>query len=657
MSKAISKLNRGISLAGLVLQGFKYQSAKQYLRLKKKHPHPQQLKTIMRMLPFNNAYDKLTNDILSTQMVLTERSDCFATPYALLMELDGQKQICTLPTSPAGITKETESLIALLRDKGAVLVRDAENQYPLRFQVWRYAAGQYFIDREAVSEQELHRAAEALPSNTLLCEYAAPAAGFGCAYPVLHLMLVKTDSGGFTEAKAYISDVTAIDGEPCAALPAEDARVAAGRALAAYVSRKFYELPYMHFSMLLTADGFVLLQLDSGRDLAYLKNLPDEVTQMLERMVRNRPRLTWRRKKEQLYKYITSWQAKRKGFIDFMYRNWLRGLREDNQVRCTTRQEKRWAHRRGFYSYRIKQYGLTEENYRSILSDYDYKWLRPLNCRYHKWLWDKLMAYYVLAPFRAYMPAYYYRIIPENGKPAVISYDTDCQRGEVADVVALLRQKGKLALKPAVGSHGEGFCKLAYEQGAFFVNNKERTEEEVLALLNGLTSTYIVSEYIEMHHALQRIYDKVACTVRVMTIRDGAPSPIKNAYFRIGTSFTGNTDNLGSGGIAAPVEPETGRFGNAELLAEHEFRPCPTHPDTGVPVEGTLPHWEEMKAEIEKICAYLSPLEYLGFDIVITEDGFRILEINTHQDLHKYPYYPQEVKDYFAGKLAQRKAK
>ena len=68
----------------------------------------------------------------------------------------------------------------------------------------------------------------------------------------------------------------------------------------------------------------------------------------------------------------------------------------------------------------------------------------------------------------------------------------------------------------------------------------------MLALLNGLTSTYIVSEYIEMHHALQRIYDKVACTVRVMTIRDGAPSPIKNAYFRIGTSFTGNTDNLGS---------------------------------------------------------------------------------------------------------------
>ena len=105
------------------------------------------------------------------------------------------------------------------------------------------------------------------------------------------------------------------------------------------------------------------------------------------------------------------------------------------------------------------------------------------------------------------------------------------------------------------------------------------------------------------------------------------------------------------------MELETGRFGSAELLAEHEFRPCPTHPDTGVPVEGTLPHWEEMKAEIEKICAYLSPLEYLGFDIVITEDGFRILEINTHQDLHKYPYYPQEVKDYFAGKLAQRKAK
>lgn len=653
----MANLRKTISLACLVLQGFKYQSAKQYLRLKKCHPHPQQLRTLMGMLPFNNAYDKLTNDILSTQMVLPERSGCFATPYALIMDLDGQRRLCTLPTSPAGLTGETDSLIALLRDKGALLVRDAANQYPLRFQVWRYEAERYTVDGEERSAQAMCRAVEALPSGTLFCEYMAPAAGFGCDWPVLHLLLVKTESGAFTEAKAYIADVTAVDGTPCAPLPAEDARVASCRALADYVSRKFRELPYLHLSLLLGADGFVLLQLDTGRDLAYDRALPAEVTQLLERMAQSRPPQTWRDRRERAYKYVTSWLAGRKGFVDFMYRNWLRGLREDNRLRCTTRREKRWAHRRGFYSYRIRQYRLTEENYRDILSDYDYKRLRPLNCRYHKWLWDKLMAYYVLSPFRELLPVYYYRLVPENGVLAVISYDPDCLHSGIDDVTALLRQKGKLALKPAVGSHGEGFYKLAFAGGTFFVNDEACSAEALRALLGGLRSTYIVSEYIEMHPDLRRIYDKVACTVRVMTIRDGAPSPVKNAYFRIGTSFTGHTDNLGSGGIAAPVELATGRFGNAELLSDHEFRPCPVHPDTGVPVEGTLPHWAQIRAGIERICAYLSPLEYLGFDIVITEDGFRILEINTHQDLHKYPYYPREVKDYFAAKLAQRKAK
>ena len=639
------------------MQGFKYQSAKQYLRLKKKQPHPQQLKDIMRMLPFNNAYDKLLNDILSTQMVLKERSEYFAAPYALVLKLDGKKQLCTLPTSPAELTKETESLIALLRDKGALLVRDAANQYPLQFQVWRYAEGQYTVDGAAMSEQEMVCAVDELPDNTLICAYAEPASGFGCDAPVLHLLLTKTESGAFVEDSAYIADIRSIDGSACASVKDDDARIVSARAFAAYISRKFHELPYMHLSLLLTENGFVLVQFDCGRDLVYRRELPCEAAKMVDRMVKNRPALTWEEKKEQMYKYITSWQAKRKGFIDFMYRNWLRGLKDDNQVRCTTKEDKRWAHERGFYSYRIKQYHLTEENYREILSDYDYKWLRPLNCRYHKWLWDKLMAYFVLSPFQAHLPTYYYRIIPEGGGLTVISYDTDCQRGTVDDVLTLLKQVGKLALKPAVGSHGEGFYKLAFEQGVFYVNNQEQTEQDVLQLLNGLHSTYLVSEYIEMHSELKRIYDKVACTIRVMTIRDGAPSAVKNAYFRIGTSFTGNTDNLGSGGIAVPVDLETGRFGNAELLSEHEFKPCPTHPDTGAPVEGVLPHWAEIKAEIEKICDYLSPLEYLGFDIVITDDGFRILEINTHQDLHKYPYYPQEVKDYFARKLALRKAK
>ena len=45
-------------------------------------------------------------------------------------------------------------------------------------------------------------------------------------------------------------------------------------------------------------------------------------------------------------------------------------------------------------------------------------------------------------------------------------------------------------------------------------------------------------------------------------------------------------------------------------------------------------------------------LEYLGFDIAITDDGFKIIEINIHQDLHKVAEHSEEFKAFFRGKLA-----
>ncbi len=641
----------------LVLQGFKYQTAKQYLKLRQNHQNPQQLKTAMHLLPFNSAFDKMLNDILSTEMVLQERSDCFATPYALIMELDGEKKICWLPAISDEITQEAESLIALLRNKGALFVRDSKNMYPLRMQVWRYTGDCFYIDDVPMSEQAIHQSIEALPSDTLFCEYLSPASDRVYQHPLLHLVMVKTESDSFAEVPAYMTDISDMDITRGYDVPKNDPRVADARAFANYVCRKFRELPYIHLTFLFTESGFILMQFDTGRDLVYCRHLPPEVTELLNRIKKSRSALTWRQKKDQIYKYITSWQAKRKGFVDFMYRNWLRGLKDDRKHSHTNRREKRWAHRRGFYSYRIKQYHLNEENYRDILSDYDYKKLRPLNCRYHKWLWNKLMVNFVLWPFCKYMPIYYYRLIPENGKISIIPYDPTCENCSFHDIIELLKCKGKLALKPAVGSHGEGFYQLAFSEGRFFVNGKERSVEEIKNLIIDLKAACIVSEYIEMHHDLKRIYDRVACTIRVMTIQNSASSPIKNAYLRIGTSFTGNTDNLGSGGIAVPIDLETGHFEKAELLKGHEFVPCALHPDTNAPIQGYIPYWNDIKEKIREICSYLSPLEYLGFDVVVTEDNFKILEINTHQDLHKYTSYPQEVKDYFADKMARRKMK
>ena len=106
----------------------------------------------------------------------------------------------------------------------------------------------------------------------------------------------------------------------------------------------------------------------------------------------------------------------------------------------------------------------------------------------------------------------------------------------------------------------------------------------------------------------------------------------------------------------AYVDEKTGFFHNAEIIKEHVITPCPVHPDTQEKIEGTLPHWDEVLRVIPELCRYISPLEYLGFDVVMTDSGFKILEINTHQDLHRYPTYNENVHAYFMHKLELKRA-
>ena len=51
------------------------------------------------------------------------------------------------------------------------------------------------------------------------------------------------------------------------------------------------------------------------------------------------------------------------------------------------------------------------------------------------------------------------------------------------------------------------------------------------------------------------------------------------------------------------------------------------------------------------ICRFMPELEYLGFDIAITDDGFKIIEINIHQDLHKVAEHSPEFKQFYQDKL------
>ena len=55
------------------------------------------------------------------------------------------------------------------------------------------------------------------------------------------------------------------------------------------------------------------------------------------------------------------------------------------------------------------------------------------------------------------------------------------------------------------------------------------------------------------------------------------------------------------------------------------------HPDTGIVwKDNGLPNWAFVRDKIDQLCQHISSLDYLGLDIIITEDGMKLCEINSH---------------------------
>ena len=667
----------------LAFRGFSPEYAEEWFYLKsiKKYALPNSIgvshKDILSLLPFDARIDKsllpsgektyqLFADRLSTRYALSRHRELTPEIYYALLTKDGERFI--LPYGDAESLERSEKGIAeLIRQKGCVTVRPSENSFAACETLYRFDGESFYIADRKVTEAELLQDLAGLPEDTIVCrhigsklDFSLRIATLNCGTPEL-LYAVLTGSDGSSERNWYT------DNRELAVVNA-DGSYDGGKidnfsdivAEILKISSEFTDLEYMSYLLRLTDGGFYIMQVDTGKDLAGLTSFNEKTEEFIRRKLQNhRSFVTAKQAAILCYRKMWELLAKRHGFVDFMYRNWKRALRADKKDKLTTAAEKRWAHKRGFLSFRIKQYNLTDENYHECLSDYDYKWLRPLNCRYFKLVFYKVSLRYMFDDFSAYLPKYYYNLVRRDGKVTLLTMQ-DTPEGFSAtfeDVLRLLREKGILALKQTEGSHGVGFYKLEYRDGAYLVNEEERSEEQMLAFLRSLKRYYNISEYIVMHDELRRIYSNVACTVRVMVInRTGFDPVIENIYYRIGTKKTGFTDNIGSGGIFAYADEVTGRFHDAEVIKKHIITPCPTHPDTGVKIEGVFPHWQEVRKVITDMCRYASCLEYLGFDVVITPDGFKILEINTHQDLHRYPTYNDDVHAYFERKVQLKKA-
>ena len=183
--------------------------------------------------------------------------------------------------------------------------------------------------------------------------------------------------------------------------------------------------------------------------------------------------------------------------------------------------------------------------------------------------------------------------------------------------------------------------KLEYKDGGFYENNKTIAEKELKEIISQLRN-YIVTEYNYQHSELAKIWPSSECTLRVIMVKLPYDVPSRNpkwkcavSYARFGSTVSGGASNLSSGGVGVGFDFETGKFKDfgiryKRFCADGNWK-CTQHPDTHITWKGAgLPNWEFVKKKIEHVCQHIASLDYLGFDVIITPNGLKFCEINTH---------------------------
>lgn len=324
----------------------------------------------------------------------------------------------------------------------------------------------------------------------------------------------------------------------------------------------------------------------------------------------------------------------------------VKKLRDDeNAFPVDDIEKRRWALERGFYPGRIELYGLTEENYKNYVPDYQYFMLHPMNNHFLDWL-NKTTLKYVLNSngCEDTMPEYY--VYVENDLcGARFTYLMDCPNDVPKDkdfLWNLLQQKKVLAMKPNSGtSGGLGFIKLEQRKDGLYENNKPidlaRFEE-----IRDTMRNYIITEYAHQHKELASVWPDSECTLRVIMCKNPAETRYAPttwscavSYARFGTSINGGASNLSSGGVGVGFDFETGKY-NDFCIRYKRYTPdgkwmLTKHPDTNVEWKTAgLPNWKLVREKIDALCQHVSSLDYLGLDIIITENGMKLCEINSH---------------------------
>lgn len=166
------------------------------------------------------------------------------------------------------------------------------------------------------------------------------------------------------------------------------------------------------------------------------------------------------------------------------------------------------------------------------------------------------------------------------------------------------------------------------------------TDKEVADILMGLNN-FIITEVVRNHPYAASVAPDSLNTIRLLLVWDDDKKEffIPRAFHRFGCSGS-VVDNLGAGnGVCVFMNPENGELENEGVITKRGkeipiINEAIEHPDSQILLSGIIvPNWSFVKSIVLKICNSISYLRYIGMDVAVTKNGFKIIEINSLSSL------------------------
>lgn len=298
--------------------------------------------------------------------------------------------------------------------------------------------------------------------------------------------------------------------------------------------------------------------------------------------------------------------------------------------------------RRGFLSRAAVLYDFERHDPGDYLSDYErYVETRRINGRFGIALDNKLLFHRLMGGFDDRLPDLYGLV--EDGRFRPIA-DPGGRRGPARPLAEWAEDSMAAGetrvLKWVLGGGGQNVLLLTRTDdgngdgdGGFRLNGEPVHRDELRERLAGLDE-YVVTGFAEQAGYADALYPGATNTLRLVTMWDPEEDEpfVARGIHRIGTRESAPMDNWTQGGLSAEVDLETGELGEAVAYPdEGRLEWHETHPDSGRRIEGTpIPEWGAVRDHLLGMAETVPYLPYVGWDVVVTDDGFEVIEANNY---------------------------